>query len=78
MTSHSLQEIVPYGTMSLRVGPIHSAPFLFDYESCFPITPTIGACLIHVACTYPESFVRGGPTLTSLFFNEGKEDLNTI
>ena len=34
-------------------------------------------------CTYPESFVRGGPTLTFFFFlfsflvDEGREDLNT-
>ena len=26
----------------------------------------------------PESFVRGGPTLTSFLVNEGRDDLNTI
>ena len=27
-----------------------------------------------VACADPESFVRGGPTLTNVFFDEGRED----
>ena len=33
---------------------------------------------IHVLLAYadPESFVRGGPTLTMFFFDEGKEEPN--
>ena len=56
MTSNSLQEIVAYGTMSLRVGPIHS--------TCIPwpgwILSIDNFCVIHVACADPESFVGGG------------------
>ena len=34
---------------------------------------------LHIPCGDPESFVRGGPTLTVFFFyiDEGMEDLNT-
>ena len=48
------------------------------------ISIRLSACHIlvmaaHLPCADPESFVRGGPTLTTFFFlvNEGRDDPNT-
>ena len=34
--------------------------------------------IIGYSCADPESFARGGPTLTLFLFDEGKEDQNPL
>ena len=45
--------------------------FINDFEKM------ITACVSFASCADPESFVRGGPTLTMFLVNKGRKDPNT-
>ena len=49
-------------------------------EICFNWTALLTPCKLYT-CPDPESFFRGGPSLTTFFFiflvDKGREDLNT-